>query len=340
MTTRRQARESSSLRAVVRSRRPLFYAQGADRSLDRPAHVRAGSGLAWWTGGGLGARLVVAQDDSSFLALLDAPHASVDALTLDHVHEGQRQFDDTRGNKKRKLDLEACTVARGPDGRERMIAWGSGSLPARERLVVLEPGAGARIVDAGALYAGLRGAEELAGSELNIEGAAALGDRVRLFQRGNGAPRGALQPVDATCDLDLAELLAWLDAPESHAPPRPRDIVQWDLGSVRGVRLTFTDACRGPGDAVAFLAAAEASPDATRDGEVVGVAIGVLERSGEARWALVRDAGGEPVLDKCEGLAWVPGAAGRRALVVVDRDDPDAPSELLELDLEGFPAGA
>src|SRR5690606_19389198 len=104
----------------------LLYAQGADPALDRPAHVRAGSGLAW-----LGPRLVVVQDDASFLALLDAPDAPVSAVALDHVAHGRRQFDDQRGNKKSKLDLEACTVVCGR-GDERMIAWGSGSLPIRE----------------------------------------------------------------------------------------------------------------------------------------------------------------------------------------------------------------
>ena len=162
--------------------------------------------------------------------------------------------------------------------------------------------------------------------------------------RHRGQSRG-LEPVDATCDLDARELLAWLDAPGDAPPPEPRDIVQWDLGRVRDVRLTFTDACPAPGGGVAFLAAAEASPDAIRDGDVVGVALGYVDAKGEGRWTLLRDAHGEPVLDKCEGLAWARDeggafAAGRRALVVVDRDDADAASELLELALEGFPVAS
>ena len=330
---RRIAREDPSLGAIVRSRRPMLYAEGADPSLDRPEHVRAGSGLAW-----LGSRLVVAQDDASFLAILDPADGSVSAITLDHVDRGRRQFDDLRGNKKGKLDLEACTVVRA-GGTERLIAWGSGSLPVRERVVVLDHDRRARVIGASELYAALRARTDFAGSELNVEGAVAIGDRVRLFQRGNGAPRGELQPVDATCDLDVAELVAWLDAPGVRPPPRPRDVVQWDLGSVRGVRLTFTDSCAGPGGVIAFLAAAEASPDAVRDGEVVGVAIGVIEPAA-ARWTLVRDDQGAPVLDKCEGLAWVPGEVGRRARVGGDRDAPDTPTELLELELQGFPRGS
>ncbi|MDQ3035797.1 MAG: hypothetical protein M3Y87_25565 [Myxococcota bacterium] len=335
---RRAAREDPSLRATLETRRPLFYDAGPDASLDRPAHVRAGSAMSWLSAGGAAPRLVIAQDDASFLALLDPTLSRVDALPLDHVDEGRRQFDAGRGNKKRKLDLEACCVVR--DGaREVLLAWGSGSLPNRERIVVLEAGSSTpRIVDASALYAGLRACTELAGSELNIEGAVAIGtDRVRLFQRGNGAPRGSLSPVDATCDLDSARLLAWIEDPRATTPPTPESIVQWELGSIAGVRLTFTDACAGEGG-IAFLAAAEASPDAIEDGEVVGVALGWIAGDGEARWTTIREPDGSPFLGKAEGLAWAPGAVGRRALVIIDRDDPDAPSELCEVSIEGLAA--
>ncbi|AKF06537.1 hypothetical protein DB32_003686 [Sandaracinus amylolyticus] len=320
---------------MVRTRRELFYDAGADPAIDRPAHVRSGSGLAW-----LGSRLVIAQDDASFLALLDASLAHVSSITLDHVVDGARQFDAVRGNKKQKLDLEACSVLT-CDGREVLVAWGSGSLPARERLVVLERDADrARVVEAQSLYASLRARIEFAGSEMNIEGAAPIGgDRVRIFQRGNGAPHGDLVPIDAMGDLDLRALLAWIADP-TRPVPALRDVVQWDLGRVSDVRLTFTDACPAPGGSIAYLAAAEASPDAIEDGVVVGVAMGVIDARGEARYALVTTPDGAPFVGKCEGLAWVPGATGKRALVVVDRDDPGAPSELLELDLEGFPNGS
>ncbi|UJR80852.1 DUF6929 family protein [Sandaracinus amylolyticus] len=335
MTERRVARLDPSMRAVVRTQRELFYDAGADPSLDRPAHVRSGSGLAW-----LGSRLVIAQDDASFLALLDASLAHVSSITLDHVVDGARQFDNVRGNKKQKIDLEACSVL-ACDGRELLVAWGSGSLAPRERLVVLERDADrARVVEARPLYEHLREHVEFAGSEMNIEGATMIGgDRVRLFQRGNGAPHGDLVPLDATGDLDLRALLAWIDDP-TRAVPALRDVVQWDLGRMDGVRLTFTDACPAPNGSIAYLAAAEASPDAIEDGVVVGVAIGVIDAHGVARYAPITTPDGVPFVGKCEGLAWAPGAAGRRALVVVDRDDPNAPSELLELDLEGFPEGS
>src|SRR5690606_17272693 len=101
------------------------------------------------------------------------------------------------------------------------------------------------------------------------------GRDVMFFQRGNGAPRGGLRPVDATARVSLADLVGYL---ESGAPCPPlRDVSAWDLGALEGVRLTFTDAAIGPRGEIAFVACAEASPDATRDGPVSGVALGRLD---------------------------------------------------------------
>jgi hypothetical protein len=99
------------------------------------------------------------------------------------------------------------------------------------------------------------------------------------------------------------------------------------------VRLTFTDGAAGPGGSLWFLAAAEASPDAYHDGPVAGVSLGVLQGA-EARWTRLRDHAGRPLADKAEGLALDP-RDPRRAWVVLDLDRPDAPSELVELALEG-----
>ena len=46
-----------------------------------------------------------------------------------------------------------------------------------------------------------------------------------------------------------------------------RDVVRYELGVIDGIPLGFTDAT-ALGDAVLFSAAAEDSPDATRDGRV------------------------------------------------------------------------
>jgi hypothetical protein len=287
----------------------------------------------------VGRRLAVVQDDALFVALVDPAAGSVGVISLPAATDGLRCFDRTRGNKAAKPDLEACVVVGG-----RLFAFGSGSTAARERVVVVRgidasvqdtASPTVEIVEASRLYAALRAAPGFAGSELNLEGAVVMGGRVRLFQRGNGAPRGAVLPVDATCELDLADLLRYLEGGDALAPPPVRDVVQYDLGTVNGVRLTFTDAA-ALGEDTLFLAAAEDSPDTVRDGPVVGVAVGVIrEATGEACWTLLLDQDGQAFTGKAEGLA-TDALDPRTIHLVVDRDDPSVPAELCRVEIAGF----
>jgi hypothetical protein len=181
------------------------------------------------------------------------------------------------------------------------------------------------------------------GSELNVEGAALApgdgrddaGDDVILLQRGNGAPCGDRHPVDASARIDRELLVTYLRALARGEPatcPPLRGIVGWDLGDVNGTRLTFTDAVATRGRWTAFLACAEDSPDATRDGPVAGVVVGRLDdRERIAEVGVILDERGEPLLDKAEGIALDDDA--RRAWLVIDRDDATRPAELLELRL-------
>jgi hypothetical protein len=306
----------------------MRYATGADASLDRPAHVRAASAME--RGGG---RLVVAQDDANFIALVDAESGLAEAATLPAGEGGLRQFDDGRGNKRFKLDLESCVVARG-GGRETLIALGSGSTPLRERIVVVHdparPDPPAEIVDGAALYAALREMRDFSGSEMNVEGAVVIDGTLRLFNRGNGAARDGLAAVNATCDLPFGAFLAWLADPAS-APPSPANAVRYDLGEIDGHPLTFTDATVF-GGRVFFTASAEDSPDAVLDGPVAGSVVGVLDGGASGRWARVVGENGEPFDGKVEAILLRDAGS---AWILVDRDDPDRPSELCDVVLEG-----
>lgn len=311
----RVAIRDPSLRAVVLESRPLFYAAGADATLDRSAHVRAGSALAW-----VGERLVVVQDDASFFAVWDGRSVTGVPLPSD---AGVRRFDDARGNKAAKLDLEAAVALK--DGT--LIAFGSGSTPARERLAILAPDGQTRLVSLPRFYEALRADRRFSGSELNLEGATLVGDAICLFQRGNGAPASGGLPCDATARVPVDALLAHL---AGGPVPALEDVEQYELGEVAGVRLTFTDGAAS-GETLYYLAAAEASPDAVRDGPVAGVALGVLGAT--PRFAILEDRHG-PFTGKAEGLAFDP-REPQRAYVVVDRDDPDVAAELCTVALIG-----
>jgi len=319
---------------------PLRYAAGADHAFDRPAHVRAGSGLAW-----VGERLAVVQDDANFIALVDPTTGLADCVVLPAGADGVRQFDTGRGNKKHKFDLEALVNIDEPDG-PMLLAIGSGSSKKRERVVTVrragESDETLALIAAPGLYEALREATDFSGSDMNLEGAVLIGEVLRLFGRGNGEATKHGVPLDATCDVHWPSVRAYLAQPDQVAPPKPTRLRQYTLGEANGIRLSFTDATVAWGDRSArplilYTAAAEGSPDSRRDGEVAGSAIGVLDTRGDAtvmRYALLRDPQGALLPLKVEGIA-CGRADQRQVFVVLDVDDPDAPSMLCELRLDG-----
>jgi hypothetical protein len=283
-------------------RRPLVDASGA--------HVRAGSGLCWW-----GERLAVVQDDTRSLAWVDPRTGEVELVGFGGFAADAKQD---------KLDLESLLAHDGS-----FLAFGSGSTERREVIVRFRPGEPAAVCVATRLYRLLRETTAFSGSELNVEGATVLGNDLWLFQRGNGKPARGLEPVNATARLDLGRVLAYLAAPAEVAPPALEDVCVHELGTLGGVRLTFTDAA-AYGGRVFYLASAEASPDSYRDGVVVGSAIGVL---GEGEPTRIEDASGRPFTGKAEGLAL---SSATLAYAVLDADDPAVPADLCSIELSGF----
>lgn len=304
------------LSATVVRRVPLYYAEGADARMDRPAHVRAGSGLAWFED-----RVCIAQDDANWLALCDLDGRDVQAVPLASIH-GQRLFGDDRGNKGSKLDLEALCAL--PDGR--LLATGSGSSAARTRWMLFD-GSECKLCEMAALYAKLAELPSFATAELNLEGAAVAGDDLLLGQRSNGTAFGALPRADAIARVSLRQALA--AAENGGPPPEPQMLCQFNLGSLGGVRLTLTDLCFAH-DLLWFAAAAEDSPDARSDGAVAGSGIGLFGADGP-RWVPVCDQAG-PLAVKIEGLALDP-RNPRQCFAVIDADDLAAPCELLHIEL-------
>lgn len=323
------AHRDPSLLAVVVSRTLLEHGTAED-GIAGATSVRSASSITR-TGGGM----AVVQDDANFIALFNEDGTPRRTIALPAGEGGERHFDDQRGNKEYKLDLEGSVIVTGESG-EMLLAFGSGSTARRECIAILDGLEAERpdvsLVHAPLLYETLRRAKAFAGSELNIEGAIHAGDQLRLFGRGNGAVHDGVKPVNASCDLYWPELLAYLLDPEDREPPAPTNIVQYELGTLDGIPLGFTDATCWK-RAVAYSAAAEDSPDAVRDGRVPGSAIGVIEPSG-VRWAPITEPSGKVFEAKVEGL--VPVLDGKNTFyVVVDSDNPDAQSELCTVELRG-----
>lgn len=329
------ARHDSALQARIVRRTPLYYDDDPAPELERPPYVRAGSSLTC-----IAEYVVVVQDNTNFIALIDVSRSRATSLPLPAGPDGDRVFDAEHGNKRHKFDLEAC-VAIPADNGSLLVAFGSGSSAERQRIVVVrwpeheQPQA--QVYDGTSFYQRLRDTADFAGSELNVEGAVYLGDdRLRFFQRGNGAAHDGLQPIDATCELRWSELWAYLQAPDT-PPPTPEAIVQYDLGELDGCRLGFSDA-ELVGDVILYSASAETTSEANTDGAIQGSVLGVIDADG-ARYAWLTDADGQPLAEKIEGLTI--GVGDRyQAYFVVD-DDKDEPSALFEVELSGpwYPAG-
>jgi hypothetical protein len=309
------ARVDPALVVRVLGSRELRYSDDVRGSDDRPAHVRAASGLAFAQG-----RLAVIQDDAAFIAMVAGE--DVAAIMLPRGAGGRRRFEVALGNKHDKLDLECC-VALGDD----LYAFGSGSLPVRERIV--QVGYGTHTYDASPLYRRLR--EEL-GGPVNIEGIAHVvahgRDELWLFHRGNTGPDDA---GPAAVRIDRAALVTWLagDAPV----PEPVGSARFDLGAAGGgIQYGFTDAV-ATGDRVLFLAAAEGAANAIDDGPALGSLLGTLVVGSDGLPGDVRVTSLGRL--KAEGLALDPARPGR-AWVVTDPDDVEQPARLYEVDLAGI----
>jgi hypothetical protein len=313
LTARFEAGRAATLDELV----PLYYERPAE---GLPAHVRSGSALRRFKD-----RLVIVQDDVQALAVRDASGA-VRPVPLPPHPSGQRVFDDTLGNKNDKLDLEACVVL--PDGR--LVAFGSGSLPAREQLVVWRGDEAPVLVSAGALYRELRATIVEPGQRLNIEGAVVSASRLTLFHRGNDTRMAGHRPMNAIAELNGTAFASWLDG-RAGVPPVTK-ITTVDLGEERGVPFGFTDAVAVGDDRVVVLACAEAAASAIDDGVVLGCRVGLLA-AGALTMVDVREASGRRTTLKLEGIEVRPGRATEFD-VSVDADQPAAPSLLGRLTWE------
>ena len=216
--------------------------------------------------------------------------------------------------KAAKPDFEALLCV--PD--QKLLALGSGSTLQRQRAVWLDlrnAAAAPRSIDLAPLYARLRAVLP----ELNIEGAALLGDVLLLGSRGNGARR-----ENALIELDWP---SFADAIErtGRAPAHClRHIHSVELGTLAGQPLSLTDLATAAGR-LFFSAAAEASPNTYDDGACVGSAIGMLSSTGQVQDCVLVTS---PVL-KIEGL-WVTARDAIYDLILVaDPDDRAARAPLL-----------
>ncbi len=180
-----------------------------------------------------------------------------------------------------------------PSGSKENRVWGAG---------VSNQGA-VRKLDFSQLYRKLR----MKFRELNIEGAVLVGERVRLFQRGNGKCA-----ENATIDVE------WKSGKMFSEEFSLRKIREYDLGHVKGVPYTFTDAGVS-GRSIWFLAVAEDTENPVLDGEILGSFLGRMNFDGK-----ILSTHPLNVKSKPEGLC----ISGSYFYLVTDDDDRSVPARL------------
>lgn len=278
----------------------------------RPSFVTAASGLVV-----IDHRFYVSPDDEHHLAdfSLTCP---LEPGHLLRVLPGDLPVE-PKARKKAKPDFES--LVRLPDREGELpvlLAVPSGSKPQRRVgvTVTLPARLPTRIrpVDYSPLFLAL----EREFPKLNLEGAALTSTHLKLFQRGNGKRK-----INAVIDVALPALLE--DLARGQVTPRGVDqIRRYELGDLRGVRLTFTDATSAPDGETLFLAVAEATEDTYEDGPIAGSALGWMDRAGH----VIRVEELSPGI-KAEGVAvYSPPGAEVQVLLVTDDDDPARPSSL------------
>lgn len=203
-----------------------------------------------------------------------------------------------------------------------LLALGSGSRPTRHRGAMLaldERGRAAGDVvalDASPLFARLAGDV----GTLNLEGGWVQHGRMRLLQRGNQGGS-----ANAIIDLDFAALAQSLARERVLRDLAPARVTPMDLGTARGVRLGFTDACGLPDGNWIYSAVAEDTADAYEDGGFAGAVVGLATAEARILWQ-------RPLLPamKVEGLYGERVDGGLRILCVTDADNRRTPAQLLE----------
>ena len=135
-------------------------------------------------------------------------------------------------------------------------------------------------------------------SDINIEGAVTIGEKLHLFQRGNG-PQGTNSVIIITGEKILVRPLV--------------------LPEIRGVPLTITDAAFNRNE-LRFLAVAEDTLSTYDDGAVLACGIGTLNEAFEVTSFHYLRMNGKP-----EGLAFDEKGT---AWMVTDDDSREKPSRL------------
>ena len=279
----------------------------------QPAHIASASGIAK-----RGDFVYVVGDDQLQVGVFELAGGA--AGVARHVLGGGDLPDDPGERKRAKPDLEGLTTLPPVEGEPNggLLGLGSGSNRDRDRgfywsfaadgSLAGEP----RTIELRPVYDAMR--NEL-GGEINIEGAAVVGDRLWLFHRAN---RG--KAPNTVAEFELGDLSRTLREDLVVDPDELAAIRGYELGELGGVPLCFSDATALTEELICFSASAEGE----EDGDIHGSVVGTISDDGSVRRLRTIDPRW-----KVEGVHATIDTGVIDFLFVCDQDDPDTPSPLL-----------
>ena len=275
---------------------------------DDPPHVAGASGVVR-----RGDFVYVIGDDLTALAVFRVGRP--DPGELRPVFAGERFAS--------KPDVEALTLLPPSDGHPygMLLGLGSGSGEGRDRGFFWSLDADGALhrepqtVDLAPLYGRLGREVE----HLNIEGACVMGERLWLMHRGNHA-----ETTNVVAELSLEEVVASLHGDRTIDVHELSALRSYDLGTMDGVELTFSDATPLDDRVLVFTASAEEDGGSDPNGAIRGSVVGTIDLDGEVTRLRTVDR-----RYKVEGVHAAVDTGVMDLVFVCDQDDPEEASPLL-----------
>ncbi len=222
--------------------------------------------------------------------------------------------------KKTKHDLEGSVIGK-INGQEYLLAFGSGSSPRRETLLMIDihHKKADRKIPLARLYSALRTKYELSDEALNVEGAAVCKERLYLF----------LRKKNMVISMKWADFEQYISDPvEGNIPPSASEYLM--LPKHSGVSAGFSGATeivyKGE-EAIMFCASLEHTPNHIDDGPVFGSYMGIMHPDKKGKMEIValeiiRNEKGKILKEKIESIAVISSeTTNYNTLIISDNDN-------------------
>jgi hypothetical protein len=274
----------------------------------------SGSGLAFTN-----SKAIVMSDNMDGFFVLDT-------ASLQHRFIG---FDSTAAkikDKDIKLDLESATKFN-MEGREWVIALGSGSVSATREKILLIPVDNTpqlKLTAADSFYSSIKQKLGITTAQLNLEACFASNDSLYLLNRG----------TNQSISIALPDLFNCIKKNFQEIPPI--QIQKFVLPVIDGFNASFSGACAYKKDHFLFSATVEKTSNWVDDGEVAGSFIGLAHINGSVIQVVpLKNREGMMVKEKIESIEWIK-LSNKESLIYAISDNDNGKSTWFILKANGL----